>query len=231
MNVAVPKSSYPRLCQNIGYEFSNPKLLENALTHRSAAAENNERLEFLGDSILNFVIAEILFTQFPAAREGELSRLRASLVKGDTLADIGREMNLSDYVILGEGEMKSGGFRRASILADCVEAIIGAVFIEAGFEMAKVCVRKWYSERLQSVSLDENKKDPKTLLQEWLQAKKKKLPTYTLIETGGESHCQNFMVQCKTEACKEIATATGPNRRQAEKNAAEQMLSYLGVTP
>lgn len=225
----MPKNSYSRLYQDIGYEFVRSQLLENALTHRSASGEHNERLEFLGDSVLNFVIAETLFIQFPKAREGELSRLRASLVKGDTLADIGREMHLSDYLILGEGEMKSGGFRRSSILADCVEAIIGAVFVEAGFDVAKKCIQKWYDTRLQSLSLSENKKDPKTLLQEWLQARKMKLPTYTLLTADGEAHSQNFTVQCRTEACREIVTATGSNRRQAEKRAAEKMLSCLGV--
>lgn len=218
---------YASLTQKIGYEFVDQSLLISALTHRSASVGHNERLEFLGDSILNFIVAEALFEQFPDAREGEMSRLRASLVKGDTLAEVAQEMGLSEYLILGEGEMKSGGFRRASILADCVEAIIGAIFRDAGIDAAREAVLRWYAKRLKTVSLTNNEKDPKTQLQEWLQARRMQLPVYALVKTAGESHSQNFTVECRTEASSSVATATGLNRRQAEKLAAEKMLKNL----
>lgn len=211
----------------IGYQFKDRNLLLNALTHRSAQSVNNERLEFLGDSILNFTAAEALYKKFVDAKEGDLSRLRALLVKGETLAEVAREMGLSDYLIMGEGELKSGGFRRASILADCVEAIIGAIYLEAGMEQTRQCILSWYQERIDNLSLSVCGKDAKSLLQEWLQGRKKPLPIYQVVKIDGDSHCQIFTVSCETAMSSNVIIATGSNRRQAEKEAAERMLQFL----
>lgn len=178
----------------LGYKFSNADLLHQALTHRSFGATHNERLEFLGDSILNLVIAEALYEKFPAAKEGDLSRLRASLVKGDTLAEVARDFALGEHLRLGEGELRSGGQTRSSILADAVEAIIGAIFLDAGFAQARAIVRTWFQVRMNNMSLAIEEKDPKTLLQELLQGRKKQLPVYEVIDVEGESHAQVFTV-------------------------------------
>jgi ribonuclease-3 len=213
--------------QKLGYRFLNASLLDNALTHRSHSGPNNERLEFLGDSLLNFIVAEMLFAHFPQAPEGDLSRLRAALVRGETLAEIAREFTLGDYLNLGEGELKSGGFRRASILSDALEAVIGAIYLDGGIEACKACVRGWMECRINDLSLVTGEKDAKSQLQEWLQARKKPLPIYAVVDTQGDLHDQLFTVSCSVSLFDEIATATAPSRKSAEKEAAHLMLQKL----
>ncbi len=219
------------LQHQLGYTFKDPVLLKTAVTHRSYGAGNNERLEFLGDSILNFTIAEALFKKFPEAPEGDLSRLRALLVKGETLADLARHLGLGQYLRLGEGELKSGGSERSSILADAVEAIIGAIYLDSGFEVAQGCVLSWFSSRLNGISLAAYDKDPKTELQEWLQARKQPLPKYEVVKIDGEAHRQQFTVSCTVSLVQDPAIATAGSRRGAEKEAATLMLNRLGVMP
>ena len=178
------------------YHFNDKSLLELALTHRSFQGKNNERLEFLGDSILNFIIAESLFKEFNLLPEGDLSRLRSQLVKSATLSEIGIDLNLGDYLILGEGELKSSGWRRPSILADSVEAIIGAVFIDGGISSANKLITGWYQERLEAINPNNIQKDAKSVLQELLQAKKIPLPEYSVVSIEGEAHNQHFKVSC-----------------------------------
>lgn len=215
-----------RLCQRLGHNFERRDLLELALTHRSHGSRNNERLEFLGDSILGFTIGAALFEQFPQGREGQLSRLRAQLVSGETLAKLAREMDLGDCLRLGEGEMKSGGFRRASILADAVEALIGAIYLDAGLETARERILAWYAPRLQGLSL-ETAKDPKTRLQEWLQARSKPLPQYKVVDIAGAEHAQQFVVECRVSGLKEPVRGQAGNRRAAEKAAATEAYNRL----
>lgn len=216
--------------QKLDYKFLNTSLLDNALTHRSHSGPNNERLEFLGDSLLNFIVAEMLFDHFPQAPEGDLSRLRAALVRGETLAEIAREFCLGEYLNLGEGELKSGGFRRASILADALEAVIGAIYLDSGIEACKGCVRRWMEGRMGGLSLVTGEKDAKSQLQEWLQARKKPLPVYAVVDTQGDSHNQLFTISCSVVLLDEIATATASSRKNAEKEAAQLMLQKLEKT-
>ncbi len=216
-----------RLLARLGYQFNDIELLNVALSHRSVGKTNNERLEFLGDSLLNFIIGEALFVKFPDAREGDLSRLRANLVQGSTLADVAKEMDLGDFLLLGEGELKSGGFRRSSILADAVEAIIGAIYRDSDFKKCREIVLAWFSTRLDSITLENTEKDPKTRLQEYLQERKKPLPHYAVVETLGEAHARQFVVECKLAIVKEICTGTSSSKRGAEKLAAEKMLALL----
>lgn len=216
------------LCRALGYQFTDTALLEQALTHRSCGNHNNERLEFLGDSILNFVIAEALYHQFPKAKEGQLSRLRARLVKGVTLAEIAREMNLGDCLRLGSGELKSGGFNRASILADAVEAIIGAIYLDAGFAACQERVLAWYSARLAELCLSDTHKDAKTRLQEFLQSRKSSLPVYHLTKVEGEAHEQTFYIECEVAMLEQRTLGEGGSRRIAEQQAASQALAKLG---
>jgi ribonuclease III len=220
-------SLYQKLSRRIGYFFADLGLLELALTHRSFGGKNNERLEFLGDSILNYVIAEDLFHRFPKAKEGELSRLRASLVKGDTLAELAREFQLGDYLKLGAGELKSGGFRRDSILADTVEGIIGAMYLDAGMDICRQHILSWYKERLDATSLKIVTKDAKTRLQEYLQARKHALPQYDVVDIVGEPHDQTFYVHCHIELCENAIEGKGNSRRIAEQNAASKALKQL----
>ena len=220
-------SGLDRLEKEIGYQFSDPGLLRQALTHRSVGKQNNERLEFLGDSILNFVIAEALFEKFPDSREGDLSRLRASLVKGEKLTELAVGINLSEYLILGSGEMKSGGYRRASILADTMEAIIGAVHLEGGFARCKELILDIYQKPLSIISSSENLKDPKTRLQEYLQSRKLALPEYHLDEVTGESHNQFFTISCHVSCLEESTIGKGSSRRKAEQESAELALDLL----
>ncbi|PYF78605.1 MULTISPECIES: ribonuclease III [Marinomonas] len=220
-------SLYQKLSRRIGYFFADLGLLELALTHRSFGGKNNERLEFLGDSILNYVIAEDLFHRFPKAKEGELSRLRASLVKGDTLAELAREFQLGDYLKLGAGELKSGGFRRDSILADTVEGIIGAMYLDAGMDVCREHILSWYKERLDATSLKVVTKDAKTRLQEYLQARKHALPQYDVVDIVGEPHDQTFHVHCYIELCEDAIEGKGNSRRIAEQNAASKALKQL----
>lgn len=216
------------LVNRIGYTFQQQPLLELALTHRSySGKENNERLEFLGDSLLNFIIGEALFQRFPNAREGQLSRLRASLVKGVTLTKIAQHLELGPFLLLGPGELKSGGARRDSILADTVEAIIGAIYLDGGLECCKERVLAWFAPRLQNLTLNDTIKDNKTRLQEWLQAQKWTLPLYTILDIEGASHSQHFVVECVVEEAKLAFKGEGNSRRQAEQMAAGLMLTAL----
>lgn len=216
-----------RIESKIGYTFSDEHLLDLALSHRSVGSKNNERLEFLGDSLLNFIIAQALFMRFPKASEGELSRLRSLLVKGETLASIAREFDLGDHLLLGEGELKSGGFRRSSILADAVEAIIGGIYLDASFPVCQEKVLNWYQSRLDECSLEENVKDPKTRLQEYLQERKKPLPVYSILNIDGEDHSRIFSVECRIQGQKKATLGVSTNKRSAEKEAAEKMLQQL----
>jgi ribonuclease-3 len=217
-----------RLEQTLGRSWHSPELLELALTHRSCGKRNNERLEFLGDSILNHIIAEALYSRFPDAREGELSRMRASLVCGDTLAHIAREMDLGSYVSLGSGEMKSGGRRRDSILADTLESIVGSMLLDADVETCRQQVLVWFESRLQQVSLHTAAKDAKTRLQEYLQGRGKSLPIYTLVRVEGDDHCQQFTVACELPESELAREGSGSSRRKAEQAAALATLEDIG---
>lgn len=217
------------LIRTLGHNYADESLLELALTHRSCGKRNNERLEFLGDSILNFVIAEALFNKFPKAREGEMSRLRARLVKGETLAEIARELGLGDFLRLGSGELKSGGFRRDSILADAVEAIIGSIHLDAGAVVSKEFVLKLYQSRLDGLDLEETLKDSKTRLQEHLQSRRQPLPAYELDRVEGEAHDQTFYISCQVALLDEPTLGKGSSRRQAEQESARAALIALGL--
>lgn len=211
----------------LGYEFTDQSLCRTALTHRSAAAAHNERLEFLGDSVLNCAVAQLLFDAHARADEGALSRLRASLVSGETLAQIAAEHGLGDYLRLGSGELKSGGFRRASILADALEALIGAVMVDAGFDTAARVVERLIGPRLQKLPEAAALKDAKTRLQEALQGHAMPLPTYTLTAIDGEAHAQQFAVVCEVTLLNLRTTGEGVSRRRAEQMAAERMFALL----
>ncbi|MDG6882054.1 Ribonuclease 3 [Phocoenobacter uteri] len=220
-----------RLQKQIGYQFTQIDYLKQALTHRSAATKNNERLEFLGDSILNFAIGRALYHKFPKSPEGELSRMRATLVREKTLAIIAREFNLGEYLKLGSGELKSGGARRDSILSDCVEAIIAAIFLDCDKDMDKVteCVWAWYKTFLDEISPGDAQKDPKTRLQEYLQGRKLPLPTYEVIDIKGQAHNQTFKVTCQIKNMAQEFVGVGTSRRKAEQNAAEQIITQLNL--
>jgi ribonuclease-3 len=209
------------LARRIGHDFTQASLLQQALTHRSYGTPNNERLEFLGDSILNCVVAGLLYNKFPRLPEGDLSRLRAHLVREATLSGIASGLSLGDSIRLGEGELKSGGWRRPSILADALEAVIGAVFLDAGFAAAESVVGNLYAPLLQHLDPRTIGKDPKTLLQEFLQGRKLALPEYVLLTTEGEAHCQVFRVECRIPALDVSAQGEGGSRRMAEQQAAE----------
>lgn len=218
-----------RLERRLNYHFVDKNLLQMALTHRSAATNHNERLEFLGDSVLNFVIASSLYDRFPSAREGELSRLRAKLVKEDTLADLGRELQLGSYLVLGSGELKTGGSRRDSILADGVEALLGAVLRDGGFQACQQLILEIYKERLDEVQPHDGLKDPKTRLQEFLQSRREALPAYDVTVVDGEAHSQLFTVRCQIQALSEPIIGKGASRRKAEQAAAALALVALEV--
>jgi len=222
--------SLENLCKIIGYQFTDISHLELALTHRSIGYKNNERLEFLGDSILNLAIAEALFHQFPKENEGKLSRLRAQMVKGDTLAVIAKEFGLGEYLKLGPGELKSGGFKRESILADTVEAIIGAILLYSNWETARLRILSWYQSRLEVLDpKDVNVKDAKSRLQEFLQSRKKTLPIYTVVNITGKDHDQIFEVNCKIDDLDHVISARAESRRIAEQKVAKKALVSLGV--
>lgn len=220
---------YQRLEQRLGYRFEDQRQLQLALTHRSHGATNNERLEFLGDSILNFIIGEALFKRLPEAREGQLSRLRSQIVKGDTLALLAREFELGDCLILGEGELKSGGKSRDSILADSVEAIIGAMYLASGLDVCRERVLTWFAPRLNELSANTSAKDAKSRLQEYLQAQRQPLPDYVVAEVGGEGHAQVFTIECRVALAKQPTRAVASSRREAEKQAAALMLAQLKI--
>ncbi|WP_297529504.1 ribonuclease III [Thiohalobacter sp.] len=215
----------------LGYRFGDPDLLDKALTHRSAGRYNYERLEFLGDAALGLVVAAELFERFPDYREGELSRLRASLVRKTTLAELARELELGEHVRLGSGELKSGGYRRDSILADVLEAILGAVYLDGGFEAARTLVLRLYAERFETLPTAAELKDPKTRLQEFLQARQLELPEYNVIAVHGEPHAQTFDVECHIPALGQRVRASGRSRRKAEQQAAAAMLARLEADP
>lgn len=219
--------SSQNLCSKLDYHFTRADLLQTALTHRSAGSRNNERLEFLGDAVLNAVITSDLFDRFPDASEGQLSRLRAHLVKGVTLARLANDLSLGDYLILGPGELKSGGFRRESILAGALEAVIGAVYLDSGMDAAGELIRRIYRQRLESISLETVTKDPKTRLQEYLQAKKLPLPSYTVALVEGQEHNQSFTVHCSIAGEEEVVVGRGSSRRRAEQDAASEALQRL----
>lgn len=210
------------VCRKLGYTFQQPELLRQALTHRSFGSPHNERLEFLGDSILNCVIAHALFQRFPALNEGELSRLRANLVNQQSLYELAQKLNLGDAVRLGEGELKSGGFRRPSILGDALEAMIGAVYLDGGFDKTSQVIQSLYAALLQGIDPKNPGKDPKTLLQEYLQGRKMALPQYTVVATAGEAHEQQFRVECYISELNIRSSGTGLSRRGAEQDAAKQ---------
>lgn len=209
-------------CLRIGHRFNDPDLLRRALTHRSYGAAHNERLEYLGDSVVNCAIALELYYKFPQLTEGELSRLRASLVNQQSLHAVAQRFGFGERILLGEGEMKSGGFRRPSILADAVEAVIGAVFLDGGFDSARNVVRTLFIEALETVDPQTTGKDPKTLLQEYLQSRKIALPRYAVVATRGEAHQYVFEVECVIPDLNIRSSGEGSSRRNAEQNAARQ---------
>jgi len=223
------EDSCNRLMRKLNYQFKNPRLLVRALTHRSMGDDNYERLEFLGDSILSFVMSAALFEQFATFSEGELSRLRAFLVKGETLAVIAKEIDLGEYLRLGQGELKSGGFRRESTLADSLEAIFAAIYLDSGIEAVREVILSLYESRLADNDLKNNLKDPKTQLQEYLQSKKLPLPIYTLIEITGDSHQQSFKIGCRVDGIEVRAEGKGGSRRKAEQAAAKKFMKKLAL--
>ncbi|MCJ8269698.1 MAG: ribonuclease III [Psychrosphaera sp.] len=220
------KLSVDKLYKRIDYQFNDPKHLDLALTHRSAKGEHNERLEFLGDSILSIVIADALYHQFPKSQEGDLSRMRSTLVRGQTLAEIAIDFKLGEFLRLGPGELKSGGFRRESILADSVEAIIGAVYLDSDMECCRVVVLNWYDSRLKAIQPGVGQKDPKTQFQEYLQGRKLPLPIYSVIATKGQAHNQEFTISCLVDGYKEFI-AKGTSRRKAEQKVAQMTLGTV----
>lgn len=214
------------MTQALGHAFAAPALLDQALTHRSAGRSNNERLEFLGDGLLNLLIAEFVYETFPRANEGDMTRLRSALVNGQALAALARVEKLGERIRLGPGEMKSGGHRRDSILADAFEAIIAAVYLDAGFDACRALVRRVFAEPLQLAG-KQVAKDAKTQLQETLQARGLDIPVYELLQTHGDDHAKQFEVACVVEALALRETATASSRRAAEQIAAEQVLAAV----
>lgn len=222
-------SDLQELQHRLGYCFSDIRLLQEALTHRSAAAKHNERLEFLGDSILNFVIAHEIFSRRPQDSEGALSRLRASLVNRSSLAQIARDLDLGNHLHLGGGELKSGGHRRDSILADTLEAVFGAAYLDSDFYSAAGMIAGLYRQRLDSLPDKGVLKDPKTRLQEKLQSTRRSLPEYQVLDVSGRSHHQVFRVECRLVDAEQRSIGEAGSRRQAEQRAAEAMLGMLGA--
>lgn len=218
---------FHQLEQGLGYRFQQRPLLQQALTHRSFGAPHNERLEFLGDSILNCVVAALLYRRFDGLREGELSRLRANLVRQESLHRIAERLKLGDFLRLGEGELKSGGFRRPSILADALEAVFGAIYLDAGFDAAQQVIEALCAEAVAQIDPKDAGKDPKTALQEYLQGRRYALPAYTLVGTHGEAHAQGFDVECAIAELGICTQGHGNSRRAAEQDAARQALQRL----
>lgn len=216
------------LSKRFGHVFTRPELLQRALTHRSYAPDHNERLEFLGDSILGCIIAKHLYDNYPLLSEGELSRLRSNLVREETLAILAQQLDLGSHLKLGEGELKSGGFRRASILADALEALFGAVFMDGGYAAAEKFVLDLFVPYLKNIDMQTLGKDAKTLLQEHLQGKRIPLPTYSVVATLGEAHAQSFQVECVIPSLKISTLGTGASRRGAEQQAAQ--VAYQQIT-
>lgn len=212
----------------IGHTFNDPGLLQQALTHRSAGTPNNERLEFLGDSIVNMMVAQALYERWPKADEGALTRARAELVREGALAVIARELQLGERLILGPGEMKTGGHRRDSILADALEAVVAAIYLDAGFAACRTVVLPWFSASMQALpATGKPEKDPKTRLQEWLQARQKALPQYELVSESGDDHAKTFRVRCGVTDPAVSTEGEGASRRLAEQQAAAAALEQL----
>jgi ribonuclease-3 len=216
-----------RLESALGYKFANTELLQQALTHRSFGSPHNERLEFLGDAVLDCVIATALYERFGKLNEGDLSRQRANLVRQESLAQIAQSLDLGNFLRLGEGELKSGGFRRPSILADALEAIFGAIYLEAGFDATRVAIERLYQPLLANLDPRDSGKDPKTALQEVLQGRKLPLPQYLLVATRGEAHAQEFEVECAVPALGICVRGQGSSRRTAEQAAARAALDTM----
>ncbi len=216
-----------RLARVLGHGFEREELLERALTHRSAGPLNNERLEFLGDALIGFLMAEVLLERFPQADEGALSRMRASLVNRESLAELARGMQLGDYLRLGAGELRTGGQGRDSILADALEAVLGAVFLDAGFAATRTLVLRLFAPRLEQTIAIQAAKDPKTRLQEWLQSRKRPLPEYLVLDIGGDQHAQTFTVSCLLPDADVRTQGEGSSRRRAEQAAAQAMLERI----
>lgn len=225
------KNAASWLKEALDYECKDAALLEAALTHRSAGGAHNERLEFLGDAVLNCVVAKLVFSEFGAADEGDLSRFRSSLVSGEALAVIAQEIQLGDQLRLGSGELKSGGFRRKSILADGLEALFGAIYLDGGFSAAQHVIERLFMPRLDRLPTAAELKDPKTRLQEALQAQGLPLPTYAVDAVTGEAHNQQFVVACTVEMLGLRTTASGASRRRAEQAAAQLLLDSLARPP
>jgi ribonuclease-3 len=216
------------LAKTLSYEFNDADLLQQALTHRSCAGANNERLEFLGDAVLDFVISEVVYRSHPNAPEGDLSKLRASLVKDASLGKLAMDLGLGEHLILGGGERKSGGHRRESILADALEALFGAVYLDAGFDAAAAVVTHAFGDRLNNLPSVEELRDPKTRLQEWSQGQGLGLPEYELVKVSGKAHRQRFDVRCSIKDGAQVSTGNGTTRRNAEQESAREMLAVLG---
>lgn len=223
------KNKLVALQKQINYSFKNIDLLIHALTHHSANKIHNERLEYLGDSILSYVIAEALFERFPKVDEGDLSQMRSSLVCGETLAKMGQNFNIGDSMILGPGELKSGGHRRESIISDAVEAIIGAIYLDSDIQTIKQLILAWYQTRLVQIQPGIKQKDSKTRLQEYLQGQRQNRPVYLIVEVIGDDHDQEFVVQCKLENDDNQYLGRGVNRRKAEQAAAQMAIDKLGI--
>lgn len=215
------------MIDRIGHAFNDPELLRRALTHRSAGSRNNERLEFLGDALVNLIVAEALFRRWSRADEGELTRARAALVRETSLAVIARTLELGDRLELGPGELKSGGFRRDSILADALEAVVGAIYLDVGFDACRARVLPWFETQLADLPNGGTAKDAKTRLQEWLQARQFPLPDYQLVAAEGEDHDKTFHVACVLSSPSMEQTGQGSSRRQAEQSAAQLLLDQL----
>ena len=216
-----------RLSRIIGYRFTDPSLLEQALTHRSAGPVNNERQEFLGDAILGFIVADALYRRFPDASEGDLSRLRARLVKKESLARLARDLGLGDFLHLGAGELRSGGQSRDSILADALEALFAAIYLDGGYGATRETVLRLFRPSLESLPANAREKDPKTRLQEWLQSRRLPLPDYRIEQVSGRQHEQLFIVECRVDGLGLSSRGRGGSRRKAEQDAAENLLQAI----
>lgn len=212
---------------SFGHRFADPQLLERALTHRSVGARNNERLEFLGDAVLNCLAAEVLYQRWPRADEGDLTRGRAALVRESSLATVARSLGLGDRIMLGPGELKTGGHRRDSILADALEAVLGAIYLDAGMAACRERMMAWFGPAIDGLQAGNVDKDPKTLLQEWLQARQHGLPEYLLIDTRGEEHARVFRCSCRVVELNLIGEGEGSSRRLAEQAAATNALREI----
>jgi ribonuclease-3 len=225
---AIPlKKAESWLDKVLNYRFQNPELFQQALTHRSASNRNNERLEFLGDAVLDFVVSGVVYQAYPEAAEGDLSKLRALLVKESSLAKLASEIGLGEHLILGSGEQKTGGHRRESILADALEAVFGAVYLDGGHDAAKQLIDGLYEQRYRTLPDIQDLRDPKTRLQEWLQGRKMAVPCYELVEVSGEDHEKRFTVSCTVIENSAVSKGEAKTRRKAEQNAARKMLEIL----